>query len=84
MSKHQKQQWREKLGQRTDGFQRLPRVFCVDGVDLSLQLEDLLGLDGDVCGLTLEYQYNIFKLTSSTMQLFTLSRFVYPLYWIRD
>lgn len=38
----------------TDGFQRLPRVLSVDVVDLSLQLEDLLGLDGDVCGLALE------------------------------
>lgn len=31
-------------------------MFGVDAVDLSLQLQDLLGLDGDVCGLTLDTQ----------------------------
>ena len=44
---------REREQEVTDGLQQLARVFGVDLVDLFLQLQDLLSLDGDVCGLTL-------------------------------
>lgn len=46
----------DELSRPTNGFQWLPCVFGVDVVDLSLQLQDLLSLDGDVCGLTLNTQ----------------------------
>lgn len=42
-----------ELDKPTDGFQWLPCVFGIDVIDLSLQFQDLLSLDGDVCGLTL-------------------------------
>lgn len=38
----------------TNGFQRLPCVFGINVIDLSLQLEDLFSLDGDISGLTLD------------------------------
>ncbi len=62
-----------QLFKPTNGFQRLPRVFGVDVIDLSLQLQDLLGLDGDVCGLTLDTQhsdYYVLALTDLTTLLF--------------
>lgn len=40
----------------TDGFQQLPCVFGINVVDLSLQLQDLFRLDGDIGGLALDTQ----------------------------
>lgn len=40
-------------------------MFGVDVVDLSLQLQDLFSLDGDVCGLTLETQ--LYVITESCL-----------------
>lgn len=42
----------------TNGFQRLPCVFGINVIDLSLQLEDLFSLDGDISGLTLDTERN--------------------------
>lgn len=42
----------------TDGFQLLPCVFGINVVDLSLQLEDLFRLDGDISGLALDTRQN--------------------------
>lgn len=60
----------------TNGFQRLPCVFGVNVIDLSLQLEDLFSLDGDIGGLTLDTEQN----TQSTHQrlLFLTSRTLSP------
>lgn len=49
----------------TDGGQQLPRVFGIEAIDLSLQLHDLLGLDGDVRGLTLITQGAAVIITST-------------------
>lgn len=48
----------------TNGFQQLPCVFGINVIDLSLQLEDLFSLDGDISGLTLDTEQN----TQSTHQ----------------
>lgn len=45
--------WGEPRGSLTDDGKWLPRVFGVEPVDLALQLQDLLGLDGNVGGLAL-------------------------------
>lgn len=52
---------KNELDKPTNGFQRLPCVFGIDVIDLSLQLQDLLSLDGDVCGLTLDTQQHSVK-----------------------
>ena len=57
------------LGNPTNGLQRLPCVFGVDVIDLSLQLQDLLRLNGDVCGLTLDTQHTVNISTTSLCQL---------------
>lgn len=38
-------------GSLTDDGQWLPCVFGIEPIDLALQLQDFLGLDGDVGGL---------------------------------
>lgn len=42
----------------TNGFQRLPCVFGINVIDLSLQLQDLFSLDSDISGLTLDMEQN--------------------------
>lgn len=59
MSDHIKGVVDKQLRKPTNGFQWLPRVFGIDVIDLSLQFQDLLSLDGDICGLTLDTQHTV-------------------------
>lgn len=63
----------EELSRPTNGFQWLPCVFGINVIDLSLQLQDLFSLDGDVCGLTLDTAVTWSPLHAS--QLSEFSRF---------
>lgn len=54
---HTKQIVDKQMRKPTNSFQRLPRVFGIDVIDLSLQFQDLLSLDGDICSLTLDTQH---------------------------